>query len=111
MAPVFIASNEAVLLPERSNFQKIIPVESCKSAMLLEDNKVNASKRKNAVNWALVIFVCGAVVLFSWGIIAIYRKFLGDENNHGELARYSQAAANHSCNIVLANGEGVLIKA
>ena len=112
VAPVVLANKEPMSLPEKTNFQEIIPVETSKPATLLEDYKVNTSEPKNGVNWTLVICVCGAVFLICWGIIAIYRKIRSDEKNHGELAGYSKAAISNDSpyGIVLANGSGVLVR-
>lgn len=112
VVPVVSVSNKSMSLPEKTNFQEIIPVETSKPATLLEDNKVNTSEPKNGVNWTLVIFVSGAVFLICWGIIAIFRKIRSDEKNHGEHAGYSKAVISNDSlyGIVLANGGGVLVR-
>ena len=112
VAPVALAIKEPMSLPERTNFQEIIPVETSKSVTIMEDYKVNTSQPKNGVNWTLIIFVSGAVFLICWGIIAIYRKVRSDEKNHGELAEYSKAVISNDSpyGIVLANGGGVLVR-
>ena len=112
VAPVVLANKEPMSLPEKTNFQEIIPVETSKPATLLEDYKVNKSEPKNGVNWTLVIFVSGAIFLICWGIIAIYRKIRSDEKNYGELAGYSKAVISNDSTygIVLANGGGVLVR-
>lgn len=112
VAPVVSVSNKSMSLPENTNFQEIIPVETSKPATLLEDYKVNKSVPKKGVNWTLVIFVSGAVFLICWGIIAIYRKVRSDEKNHGELAGYSKAVISNNSpyGIILANGGGVLVR-
>ena len=112
VAPVALAIKEPMSLPEKTNFQEIIPVETSKPAKLLEDYKVNTSEPKRGVNWTLVIFVSGAVFLVCWGIIAIYRKIRSDEKNHGEFAGYTKVAISNDSphGIVLANGSGVLVR-
>lgn len=112
VAPVVSVSNKSMSLPENTNYQEIIPVETNKPATLLEDYKVNKSETNNGVNWTLVIFVSGAIFLICWGIIAIYRKIRSDEKNHGELAGYSKAVISNDSpyGIVLANGGGILVR-
>lgn len=50
VAPVALAIKEPMSLPERTNFQEIIPVETSKSVTIMEDYKVNTSQPKNGVN-------------------------------------------------------------
>ena len=112
VAPIVYASNEPTGIQERNISQIIIPVETCTSLTELEENKVNSNEPKNDVNWAMLIFISGAIFLFSWVVIVIWKKVRCNEKNNDEFAEYSQAVVSNECSylIVLANGGGVLVR-
>ena len=113
VAPIMLASNESTGVQERKISQSIIPVETCTSLTALEENKVNPNEPKKDVNWAIIIFISGAVFLINWGIIVIWKKARCNDKNNDELASNSQVGVyNNDCSylIVLANGGGVLVR-
>ena len=113
VVPIMFASNEPTGIQEKNISQIIIPVETCTSITELEENKVYLNESKNDVNWAMIIFISGAVFLISWGIIVIWKKTRCNEKKNDELASNSQVGVyNNDCSylIVLANGGGVLVR-
>lgn len=112
VAPIMLTYNESTAIQERNNSQSIIPVETSTALTELEVNKVNTNESKDDVNWAMIIFISGAVFLISWGIIVICRKVRCNEKNNNEFTRFSQECVTNGCPrlIVLANGGGVLVR-
>lgn len=112
IAPIILAFNESTGIQGENISQSIIPVESSMPLTALEENIVKTNEPKNDVNWAMLIFISGAIFLFSWVVIVIWKKVRCNEKNNDEFAEYSQALVSNECSylIVLANGGGVLVR-
>ena len=112
VAPIILASNESTGIQGENISQNIIPVETYMPLTALEENKIKTNEPKNDVNWAMIIFISGAVFLICWGIFVIWKKVRFTEKNNDELVGYSQAVESNECSclIVLANGGGVLVR-
>ena len=112
VTPIMLTSNESSGIQGENISQSIIPVESSMPLTAVEEKIVKTNEPKNEINWAMIIFISGAVFLISCGIIVICRKVHCNEKNNDELTRFSQECVTNGYPrlIVLANGGGVLVR-